>query len=51
VLRVLLTAGALVLLIMERKFSAVARGEDEDAAALFGDGSGRVGTAVSLSFT
>lgn len=42
----LLTLGALALSIMERKFSAEARGEDGDAAALLGDGS-----AVSFSFT
>jgi hypothetical protein len=38
-----------------RRVGAVDHGkeilEDEDAAALFGDGSGRVGAAVSLSFT
>lgn len=47
-----LTPGAFVLSIIDRKFSAAAApGEDEDVAALFGDGSAGVGAAVSFSFT
>jgi hypothetical protein len=47
-----LTPGALaVLSIIDRKFSAAGRGEVEDAAALFGDGSAGAGSSGSFSFT
>jgi hypothetical protein len=48
-----LTPGAFVLSIIDKKFSAAAvPGEDEDAAALVGDGSAGVcGAVSSFSFT
>nr|CAB3464417.1 unnamed protein product [Digitaria exilis] len=46
-----LAPDAFVLSIIDKKFSAAGRGEDEDVAALFRDGSAGVGAAVSFSFT